>query len=283
MKCNYADPHLHPNPVKGLGGEKIASKSKEANIWILGFLSLPPWDYGLEPTLHNYEKIIEMIIKECKKASDKGVQVKCFSGFHPAEVDRLIDQYHLKPLEALEVGMKVLTLVRDKCISGELDGIGEVGHQHYKTFTDRVLISHKILEKALEISKDYGCPIQMHLENNEHSTVSLIHETVMKIVGKPSRRIIFHHSKPLMAVQAYEKGYFSTVPGIKKPLLEHLFAKIPPVYMLESDFVDDINRPHSVYPWDIAQMQEVLLRERKIDEEYLCKVNWDNPRQAFGI
>ncbi len=283
MRCSYADPHLHPNPVKGLGGEKIASKSKEANIWILGFLSLPPWDYELEPTLRNYEKIIDMIVKECRKSSGKGVKVKCFSGFHPAEVDILIDRYHLKPLEVLELGMKVLALIRDKCISGELDGVGEVGHQHYRTFSDRALISHKILEKALEISKDYGCPVQMHLENNEHSTVALIHETAMKIVGKPSRQIVFHHSKPSMAVQAYEKGYLSTVPGTKKPLLEYLFARTPPVYMLESDFVDDANRPKPVYPWDIAGMQELLLREGKVDEEYVCKVNRDNPQEAFGV
>ncbi|MCE4614806.1 MAG: TatD family hydrolase [Desulfurococcales archaeon] len=283
MKCSYADPHLHPNPIKGLGGEKIAFKSKKAGIWFLGFLSLPPWDYGLEPSLHNYEKVMEMITKECRKALNIGIQVKCFSGFHPAEIDRLIDHYRLKPLEVLEMGVKILSIIKNKCVNGELDGIGEVGHQHYKTFPDRALISHQILEKALEISGDYECPIQMHLENNEHSTVAIIHETIMKTVGKPSRRIIFHHSKPSMAIQAYEKGYMSTVPGVKKPLLEYLFSRIPPVYMLESDFVDDNRGFSTVYPWIAVEMQESLLHEGKVDEEYLCKINLDIPREVFSI
>jgi TatD-related deoxyribonuclease len=283
MTCNFADPHLHPNPIKGLGGEKIAIKSKKANIWLLGFLTLPPWDYGLEPTLQNYEKIIEMIIKECKKASSTGVEIKCFAGFHPAEIDRLIDHYKLKPLDVLETGMKVLNLIKDKCITGELDGIGEVGHQHYKTYPDRALISHMILERAFEISRDYNCPIQMHLENNEHSTVAIIHETVMKTISTSSRRIIFHHSKPSMALQAFRLGYLSTVPGTRKPLLEYMFSQIPPVYMLESDYVDDSMRPNPIYPWDIVEFQRQLQSNGKVSEEYLCKINEDNPREAFKI
>ncbi len=281
MRCRYADPHLHPNPVKGLGGKVIASKARDAGFWLLGFLTLPPWDYNLEPSLDNYERIIEMVIRECREASSNDLKVKCFAGFHPGEVDRLIDRYNIKPMDALELGYKVLDVIKEKCLKGELDGIGEVGHQHYKTWADRALISHLILERALLISEETGCSIQMHLENNENSTVEIIRKTLDRIGVKPGKRIIFHHAKPSMAVKAFRLGLSSTIPGTKKRLLEYLVNNVPPVYMLESDYVDDKGRPNAFYPWDLALLQEELLREGVVDEEYICKINRDNPLDAL--
>jgi TatD-related deoxyribonuclease len=283
LKCRYADPHLHPNPIKGLGGKAIASKARKAGFWLLGFLTLPPWDYNLEPSLDNYEKIIRMIIRECREASSSNLKVKCFAGFHPSEIDKLIDRYNIKPIDALNLGYKVLDIIREKCLNGELDGIGEVGHQHYKTWVDRALITHLILEKALLISEEADCPIQMHLENNEHSTVEIIKMTLDRIGVRTDKRIIFHHAKPSMSIKAFDLGLSSTIPGTNKRLVEYLVNNIPPVYMLESDYVDDKGRPNAFYPWDLADLQEKLIREGAVDEEYICRINHDNPVKALKL
>jgi TatD-related deoxyribonuclease len=39
----------------------------------------------------------------------------------------------LKPLEVLELGFKVLEELSKLVDRGEIDGIGEVGRQHYRT------------------------------------------------------------------------------------------------------------------------------------------------------
>ncbi|MEB3825536.1 MAG: TatD family hydrolase [Desulfurococcales archaeon] len=281
--CRYTDPHLHPNPLKGLGGSRIADEMAKRNAWLVGFLSLPPWDYGLTPTLENYEKIMNLIYRECSNARDKGLNVLCFSGFHPAEVDKLIDRYSFKPLEVLELAYKVLGLIKEKCRRGELDGIGEVGHQHYKTFPDRVLISHYIMEKALEIALDEDCPIQLHLENNEHSTVEIVDDTVKRLGGHPSRRIVFHHSKPSMAEKAFGRGYSATVPGSNRRLLEHVFSKLDPVYMVESDYVDGPQKYARNHPWTIIETVNNMIEEGIVSEEYVCKINEDLPSKAFNV
>lgn len=59
---------------------------------------------------------------------------------------------------------------------------------------------------------------------------------------------------------------------------------LPPNYMVESDHIDDPKRPGVVvYPWEMAKNQLELLREGKVDEEYLWKLNVDNVVKVFGV
>ncbi len=282
-----ADAHGHSNPVRGIGASKIAERFRESGGWFQALVALSPWHYAIEFNgFESYREVVDIHIRECKAAEDSGIKVACLAGFHPADVDKLIDRYKLKPVKVLELGIQVVDYVAELCREGVLDGIGEVGRQHYKTSPERVIVSQLILERAMEHARDHGCLVHMHLENSGSDTVDLTHATAARVgiaPGRGAERLVFHHSKPVMALRASELGYPSTLPGIPR-LLEGAAHKLPPVYMVESDYIDDPSRPGAViYPWDMAEAFRRLISRGLIDEDYAYKINIDNVVKTYRV
>ena len=278
--CGFADPHFHPNPIHGDDIGFMARKFKEYGGWFAGIVSLPPWNYGLKPSWDSYLRVLDMIEGICDSFEATGVKAYCFSGFHPAEVDKLIDVYGMKLEDVIRLGVRVIEEVARRCIEGKIKGIGEVGRQHYKTFPDRAVASELILEHALELSRDYGCPVQMHLENTK-STVHLIKIITDRLgihVGK-REVIVFHHAKPSMLPEIAGSGFSVTVPGTRKPILEHLYTAHQPVFMVESDYVGGSKNPSNTVPWRMFPVVRQVFK----DEEYLCRVMYDNVVRAFHV
>ncbi|MEN2999193.1 MAG: TatD family hydrolase, partial [Acidilobaceae archaeon] len=238
-----ADGHLHSNPVKGMGAEEIAERFKRSGGWFMALVSLPPSSYDLDfPSLDAYSKVIEHQASECKRV--RGVRAVCLSGFHPADVDRLIDQHRLDPVSVLQLARRVLSLVEEKLKRGELHGIGEAGRQHYKTGAARALLSQLILERAMEISRDLGVPLHMHLEQEGEITVHLV-ELSAKRVGAREGLLVFHHAEPKVAREAAARGYPATLHGVPR-LVEYAMKSLEPNFVFESDYVDDLRRPSAI-------------------------------------
>jgi len=284
MPVPVADGHTHTNPVRGLGAEKIAGRFRESGGWFMALVALSPWAYGIDfQGVESYRRVVEdILVRECKAAEEQGVRVACIAGFHPADVDKLIDRYGFDAVEALETGLKVVETMEKYCVEGVLDGIGEVGRQHYKTTAERAVVAQLILERALQAARDHGCVVHMHLEQAGKATVKLVDLRVPP--GTPPQakaRMIFHHSKPVMALEAARLGYSATLPGVPR-LLDNVLGRVEPVFMLESDHIDDPMRPGVVvYPWVMAE--HVRRLERRVGEEYLYKVNVDNVVRVYGV
>ncbi len=278
-----ADAHTHTNPVRGLGAARIASRFKSQGGWFMAIVALSPWAYNIDFTgIESYREVLDILARECMAAEEAGVRTACLAGFHPADVDRLIDKYRIAPEKVLNLGLSWIDELASACKEGFLDGIGEVGRQHYKTRAERVIISEIILEKALEIARDYDCLIHMHLENAGRITIDLVNMK-LRSIGTPRnlKRIVFHHMKPGHALYVADLNYAATIPGTPE-LLDNVLGKVPPVFMLESDHIDDPMRPGAVvYPWLMAQHVNRMVR--KVGEEYLYKINIDNIISTYRV
>lgn len=278
----FADAHAHSNPVKGLGAIDIAKRFSKINGWFMALVMLPPWHYGFEnvKSLSEYEKAVEIHVSECRRAGEH-LRISCLAGFHPAEVDSLINT-GLNPVQVLELGFKVVEYVANLCRKGVLDGIGEIGRQHYKTMPERIAISYTITQHALLLARDYGCLVHLHLENAGPVTVDTINYYVNTIRALPAK-ILFHHATISVAKRANELGYLSSIAG-KKELLREAFTSIGPIFVPESDFIDEPKRPCvSVCPWDMVENQKKLLNEGLVDEEVLWRVNVDNIVKYYSV
>ncbi len=280
-KVPVGDAHAHSNPARGMGAREIARRFRRSGGWFIALLSLNPWSYGIEPPGYEaYMKVVDLIVSECRRAREEGLKVKCFSGFHPADVDRLIDRYRLRPEEVLQLGLRVVRALRGMCRDGVIDGIGEVGRQHYRTAPERVAIASLIMEEALEATED-GCMIQLHLEQAGRATIDTVDMVVRRLGVKARETVIFHHSTLQMATRARELGYNATVPGVPK-MLDYAADKAEPIFMIESDFIDDPRRPGVVvYPWLMAEKLSELAT--KGYEEWAWKVAVENVSRVFGV
>ncbi len=277
------DGHGHSNPVRGMGAARIAERFKAEGGWFMALLSLSPWSYGIEPpSLEAYLKVAGLVAGECREAASRGLKVKCFSGIHPADFDKLIDRYRLKPVEALRLGLRVVGELKRLCREGVIDGIGEVGRPHYKARPERVSIAQAVTEEAL-LAAEEGCLVQLHLEQAGAVTVETI-ELIARRLGlsRDARsRVFFHHASLEVARAAVEAGYRATVPGVAR-LLDYAAQNVEPFFVVESDYIDDPKRPGVVvYPWEMARKLRELAEKGL--EEWVNQVAVDNIVEAFGV
>jgi len=270
----FADAHAHANFVSGLGAEKVAEKFSRSGGWFMAFVSLPPWHYGVTPhSFEDYARVISSFIADCHRASSH-VRAACFVGFHPAEVDRLVSM-GMSIDRVLKLGVRIIEYIGELCKRGEVNGIGEVGRQHYKSMPERFAVAQAIMQKALEVSRDHDCLLHLHLEEAGSVTVDTV-DMLVKTIGVRRGNVLFHHATLKIAERAHALGYHSTIPGRPKQL-EAAITRLPPVFMPESDYLDDPRRGCSVVcPWDMASWLKKTIAQGLASEEYMARINIDN-------
>ncbi|WP_062662824.1 TatD family hydrolase [Aeropyrum camini] len=230
-----------------------------------------------------YRRMYEIHLRECNAARGEGLRVACFAGVHPAEVDRMIDKYRQPPEKALETALGAVEVLRRLCREGAIEGVGEVGRQHYKTSPLRVAIAMAVMEEAVAAALEEGCLVQLHLENEGPATVETVDRILRRAGATGARRgmVIFHHATLRVAREAVARGYNATIPGVPK-LLEHAIAREPPHYLVESDYLDDPARPGAVVePWLLARKLREVASTSLEAEEWVRKASIDLVEKVF--
>jgi len=278
-----ADAHAHASPL-GLGASRISKKFREYGGWFIALVSLPPQHYGLPQTLEGAVKAIELHVRQCDEARMAGVKVACIAGVHPAFIDHLIKKNRSDALNIVSLMREnVMTLLAKMIDEGKLQGIGEFGRPHYKSIPESFAANDALLLASLEIIRDHGGVLHLHLEQGGQITVESV-ETMVNLLGLRNREsVILHHSSTGMALQACEKGLSATVIGRSEVL-----ARAKQIGALciesESDYIDDPKRPGVVmYPWEIAESVNRLLNVNTEFLEFLYKVMVDNISRIYGV
>ncbi len=279
-KIVVADAHLHSNPIRGLGARKIAEKFKENNGWFMALIMLPTWSYGrLARKIGEYKKALKMHLRECREARETGIRVACFAGLHPAEIDKLLAQGH-NPYSAIEYGEQVIEHLYTLCDEMIIDGIGEIGRQHYKTRPESLLVAERILEYALHLNREHDCPLQLHTENLKGFTARNIREIVDEKGCNPGR-VLLHHAGPGVVDEAVENRLWSTTPAYKENLKYILEKGFKARYMVETDYTDSPEY-RGTAPWELKELMEELVSAGIADEELVWRLNHENIIEYFG-
>ncbi|MEM4681176.1 MAG: hypothetical protein QXM56_02310, partial [Acidilobaceae archaeon] len=85
------------------------------------------------------------------------------------------------------------------------------------------------------------------------------------------------------AIEAWRRGYSSTIVGLRQPL-EYALSKLEPIYMIESDFLDDPERPGAVtQPWEMARLVQQLAALDDEWKEKLYKINVDLVAKVYDV
>ena len=278
----FADAHTHSNPISGMGIERVGKKFKEHGGWFIAIVSLPPTHYGFPQNRIGYVKAIEIVVSECRKAQTLGLRVACLAGLHPADMEKLVTRHIMKIEEVLSLAEYVLNEITRRCREGSLDGIGEIGRPHYTAKPEAFVVNELILRHALALAKDLGVVIHLHLEQGRALTAIDIDERIQAL-GLDRNKIVLHHLDFHTAKEALKRNLVFTLPA-KYPLLKHAFQVLKPVYMIESDHIDDPKRPGvSAYPWNVIEVQTRLLKEGIVNEDYLARLNIDNIVKTYGV
>ncbi len=278
-----ADAHAHASPL-GLGAFRISKKFGEHGGWFIALVSLPPQHYGLPQTLEGAIKAIELHVRQCDEARRASVKVACIAGVHPAFIDHLIKKSGGSASNVVSfVRENVMELLARMIDEGKLQGIGEFGRPHYKSIPESFAANDALLLTALEIIRDHGGVLHLHLEQGGQITVESVETMVNSIGIRNTKSVILHHSSTGMALHACKKGLSATIVGRSEPLAQ---AKRLGALCVgaESDYIDDPKRPGVVmYPWEIAEAVNQLLSSDAGLQEFLYKVMVDNISNVYGV
>lgn len=277
----FSDGHMHSNPVQGLGMSKIAKKFVSEGGWLVVVVSLPPYHYGInELGSQAYERVIEILNREAKIARSYGLKAVRLAGFHPAE----IDEYYRRGIsgrDLFELVEGVVSLYEKALKDGLIDGIGEIGRQHYATAPDRIITSEIVMSRFMELARDYNAVVHLHLEQGGWVTVYSIMKLLDRI-GFFKNKTIIHHANHETARHAESYGLPYTLPIKKFEYRDHI--AVSNLAMIESDYIDDPRRPGvSAYPWEIPAKISEMLSQGQIRDEVVYRLMVDNPSRIYGV
>ncbi len=276
----FSDAHLHLNPVGGVGARGIVDRLVKEGFWFVGLVSLPPYHYGFNtPTLSSFEKALDILVSQARLLRERGIKVKLLAGFHPAEVDAYNKQ-GLGLEEVYTLAERVLKLIESKIKEGVIDGIGEVGRQHYGTSFGRISVSEAVMIRALELARDLGAVVHLHLDQSGWATCHLV-DMLTGLVKIDRSKVLVHHANTATAQACVQRGLPVSVPV--KHDLDRTIGFDGEV-LVESDFIDDNQRPGvSAYPWEIARVVNSLIASGRISEEMAYRVMVDNVVKFYGV
>ncbi|OUJ19514.1 putative metal-dependent hydrolase urease superfamily [Methanonatronarchaeum thermophilum] len=269
------DNHMHLRP-DGEGVDAVKEFSKAGGTHLI-HVSLPSWNYGVDPRQEGYKPAFEETIKLTEKANkETDVQVYSVLGVHPAELTKWMGM-GMTLEEASEMMKQGITLARKYVEENKAIAIGEVGRPHYK-------VEPKIMEKSNEIMKhgfreaaSINCPIQLHTESmNQQKTRELT--KMIKQTKLPENKVVQHFANPDIKQNKITPSIVAFKDNLKKAL------KNKQNFMMETDYIDDPERPGAVLgPKTIPKRTKWLHKQNHTTKQKLTQIHKTTPEKTYNI
>ncbi|MGM0590220.1 MAG: TatD family hydrolase [Halobacteriota archaeon] len=265
------DNHMHLDPRHGRGIEAVKEFARVGGTHLL-VVNKPSWHLGVEADAgEDFRAVFEETLAAVESATAHlPGRAWPVLGVHPGLVSRLTDDRGFEPAEAgelMEAGLKVAAeFVRE----GRALAL-KSGRPHYEV-TDAVWdVSNDVLKHALSLGSELDCAVQLHTEaTTDLSAVAAWAESR----GLASERVVKHYAEGSLT------GPTPSVMSRREWLVEA--AEGGEQFLMETDFVDDPERPGAVLgPKTVPRRVRWLLEEGY--EAAVETAHVETPRQVYEI
>lgn len=265
------DNHLHLDPDEGRGIEAVEDFARLGGTHLL-VVNKPSWHLGVEAeTGDDFRAVFERTCEIVDAASDVlPGRAWPVLGVHPGLISRLTDEREFTPEQARDLMQAGLEVAAEYVADGRALAL-KSGRPHYETSDAVWTASNDVLKHALELGAEHGCAVQLHTEASEDLTE--IAEWARKR-GMRADRVVKHYAAGRLA---------GPTPSVMcdKDRLEVAAASGEP-FLMETDFVDDPDRPGAVMgPKTVPRRVRWLLEEGH--EEAVRRAHVETPRDVYGI
>jgi len=265
------DNHAHANEATGLGAAEVAKRFKRAGGTGIIFVSLLTWSIGGVPGDRSWvEKLYEHTVKNSEAARAQGLISGAVVGVHPAECVKLRESGWGE--DEVEDFMRwTADLAARYVAEGRAVGFGEYGRPHWDAGPDAAALCDRVLEYVLARARDVGAVVHLHLERRGEETVRSVAEIARRANARPGV-VVMHHAEPRAAPLAVELGLVPSVPIGRRGELEEAL-RLEPIYVVESDYIDDNARPGAVIPpWSLANKIRRAVERGLASESYFEQI-----------
>lgn len=263
------DDHLHLDPDHGRGIEAVKDFARSGGTHLL-VVNKPSWHLGdLPESGDDFRHVFETTLGAVSDANDVlDGRAWPVLGVHPGLISQLVDAGH-EPEDAEEIMRAGLDLA-----SEYLDGPAlalKSGRPHYEVSDAVWKASNAVLKHALALSAEHDCPVQLHTEGSEDLTeiADWAEER-----GLPAHRVVKHYAGGRLA------GPTPSVISQKEELRRAADGGEP--FLMETDFIDDPDRPGAVLGPKTVPRRVSWLREEGYDDA-IRTAHVETPERVYGI
>ena len=280
------DTHLHLDlEARGLSAAQDFSNAGGTHICLVHKPSFPSrLPQSIEQVDQAYRKTLDLAAMVRERIE---IDVRVILGPHPVVWEK---QIHTLGMEiSSQLHLDSVELALNYCAEGKAVALGEVGRPHYQVTEEIWSAANTQLETVMRMASQAGFPIQLHVEDNGAETNAELAEICDR--SGLGRKNAVHHYASADVSQSFTHGLSSSVSMGKGSIFDlmNTFDKCASTWTMETDYLDDPNRPGAVLgpktvPKRTQQLVEDLLKLRGRDEveDVLMHVHSIWPGQLYG-
>jgi len=265
------DDHLHLDPRHGRGLDAVRDFARLGGTHLL-VVNKPSWHLGVEVEAGaDFRAVFEETLGVVSEADDLlDGRAWPVLGVHPGLVSRLTDDRGMTPEAAGELMRAGLDVAAEYVREGRALAL-KSGRPHYEVTDDVWTASNGVLDHALSLGANCDCAVQLHTESTTDLTGVAARAEER---GLDPRKVVKHYAEPGL------KGPTPSVMSREEWLREAAASGDP--FMMETDFVDDPDRPGAVLgPKTVPRRTRTLLDEGL--EAAVRRAHVETPKRVYGI
>ena len=265
------DNHLHLDPERGRGMDAVDDFARLGGTHLL-IVNQPSWKLGVESTdPEDFRAVFETTTDIVDEATDHlDGRAWAILGAHPGLISRLVEDRGCSPAEAKACMQGILDIAAEYVDDGRALGL-KSGRPHYEVSDAVWTASNSVMKHAFKLGSEVDGAVQLHTEASEDLTE--VAEWAEER-GLAAHRVVKHYAGgrlagPTPSVMS-NKDWIETAAESGEP------------FLMETDFVDDPDRPGAVLgPKTVPRRVRWLA-----DEGYDAAIETahiETPKRVYGI
>jgi TatD-related deoxyribonuclease len=265
------DNHLHLDPERGRGMEAVDEFARLGGTHLM-IVNQPSWKLGVDSTdPEDFRSVFETTVEIAADATERlPGRAWPIVGAHPGLISRLIEDRGCSPAEARDCMQGVLDIAADYVGDGRALGL-KSGRPHYEVSDAVWDASNDVMKHAFSLGAEVDCAVQLHTEASEDLT---------EIADWAEERGLAPHK----VVKHYAGGRLAgPTPSVmsNKDWIETA-AESGDSFLMETDFIDDPDRPGAVLGPKTVPRRVRWLSEQGYDEA-IHRAHVETPERVYGI
>lgn len=265
------DNHLHLDPANGRGMEAVKDFARSGGTHLL-VVNKPSWHLGVEADEPEaFRQVFETTVGIAAQASDiLDGQAWPVLGVHPGLITRLTDERGFEVDAARDLMQGGLEVAAEYLLDGPAVAI-KSGRPHYDVSDAVWDASNAVMRHAFSLAAERDGAVQLHTEDGvDFEQVGAWAEAADLSAG----RVVKHYA------QGTCRGVVGSVMSEKDRLREAADGSDP--FLMETDFIDDPDRPGAVMgPKTVPRRTRWLLENGH--EAAVRRAHVETPREVYGI
>lgn len=264
------DNHLHLDPVNGRGADAVDDFANAGGTHLL-VLNKPSWHLvGEVDGEDGFRETFDLTVEVTERASEKlPGRAWPVLGVHPGLISQLLDRGY-DPEAARDLMQTGLDVAGEYVADGTALAI-KSGRPHYDV-TDAVWeASNEVMCHAFAVGAERDCAVQLHTEGGDSFPDIAAWAAD---AGLPAERVVKHYSEGPI------EGATASVISRKDELEAAAESSEP--FLMETDFIDDPDRPGAVLGPKTVPRRVTWLREAGYDAA-MEQAHVETPKSVYGI